>query len=92
MTREITAEKFDAKFDAGEDVSEYVDWDSAVTSHSTEEFEQNMRNFERRDVSVSLPGWLVDVLDAEAERRATSRRAVINDWLVERADAEAAAK
>ena len=26
----ITAEEFDAKFDAGEDISDYIDWDSGV--------------------------------------------------------------
>lgn len=28
--KKISTEEFDTKFDAGEDVSEHVDWDSAV--------------------------------------------------------------
>ena len=89
MTESITAEELDAKFDAGEDISEYADWEHVVRTNGVEEFDEAMREFEKKNVSIALPEWLVDVLDAEAERRATSRRAVINDWLVDRADAEA---
>lgn len=64
------------RFDSGEDVLDYFDEASAVVEH----FDK------RKQISVSVPQWLVDFLDAEADRRGIARKAVINTALVEWCD------
>ena len=39
-----------------------------------------------RQLSITLPEWLVGTLDREASRIGISRQAVLKTWLVERAD------
>lgn len=82
MKKTITTEEFDKLFDEGADITPYLDMSTArvVRPEATE----------TRMVNITLPKWLVDVLDREAARRAVPRKSVINDWLVDRADAEAA--
>ena len=81
---EITTGEFDQRFDNGEEVMDYVDMTSAVVRKSLP------RNDSQRPINTSLPAWLVDFLDDEASRRGINRKAVINDWLVDRADQELA--
>lgn len=82
MTKQITAEEFDRKFDAGEDISEYVDWSSA-----------RRPNLEKAGrVNVDFPAWVVAALDAQAARLGITRQAVIKVWIAERLDAEADAR
>jgi hypothetical protein len=76
----ITAEDFDRKFDAGEDISEYLDWDSA-----------RRPNLEQRRVNLDLPAWMIDSLDKEAQRVGVTRQSVMKIWLAERIKAESAA-
>jgi hypothetical protein len=67
-----TAE-FDRRFDAGEDVSEEVDWESA-----------RRINQEPRRVNVDFPTWMVAALDRESGRLGVSRQALIKVWIAER--------
>lgn len=67
-----TAE-FDRRFDAGEDVSEQVDWESA-----------RRVNQEPRSVNVDFPTWMVAALDRESGRLGVSRQALIKVWIAER--------
>ncbi len=67
-----TAE-FDRRFDAGEDVSEQVDWESA-----------RRVNQEPRRVNVDFPTWMVAALDRESGRLGVSRQALIKVWIAER--------
>ena len=83
MTRPSTMAELEQRFDDGEDVLDY-----AALSEPAVEVAPACDNT-LRQVSVSLPAWLVDVMDDEARRRGVSRKAVINGWLVDRADAEA---
>lgn len=82
MVKSMSVEEFDRLFDEGEDISEYLDMSTIRIVRP----EDN----EKKPVNLVLPTWLIRVLDDEAERRATSRRAVANDWLVDRADQELA--
>lgn len=68
-----TAANVEARFDAGEDVSDYFDWKNAV---------RPLRAKER--VNVDLPRWMIQRLDREAGRTGISRQAVIKGWLAER--------
>ena len=69
----ITAKELDRKFDAGEDVMPYFDWDKAV--------------FVRvKRVNVDFPEWMIRRLDEEAVKLNVSRQAIIKMWLSERLD------
>lgn len=72
----ITAEEFDAKFDAGEDISEYLD------------FSRSRRiNDDAKRVNVDFPQWMVRGLDAQAKKRGVTRQALIKMWLADRLEA-----
>lgn len=75
---EITSDEFDRRFDEGEDVDEYVDFEAATMSAPDVTGP--------RQINVTLPGWLVEALDVEAERRGIARKALINTALVEWTD------
>lgn len=68
MADTITAEEFDRRFDAGEDVSEYLGLENGVMLES--------QNVTRR-VSVDFPHWMIVRLDEEADRFAVNRQAII---------------
>lgn len=67
-----TAEELDRMFDEGVDMSEYMDLDSISRVRQ-----------EPKQINITIPVWLVDSLDAEAERRGIARKAIINTALVE---------
>ena len=71
--KKIKAEDFDKKFDAGEDISEYVDWASA-----------SKPNQEQKRVNVDFPVWMINRLDKEARRLGVPRQAIIKIWIAER--------
>ena len=62
----ISAEEFDRRFDAGEDVSAFVDWDKP-----------RRPNLEAKRVNVDFPAWMVEALDKEAEKIGITRQALI---------------
>ena len=74
----ITAEEFDRRFDDGEDMGDYIDWNSA-----------HRPNLEPKRVNVDFPRWMVAGLDREAKRRGITRQALIKMWLADRLDAAA---
>lgn len=69
----ISAAELDAKFDAGEDISEYLDWENA-----------RRPGLEARRVNVDFPDWMVCSLDREAARIGVPRQALIKFWIAER--------
>ncbi len=69
----MNAEDFDAKFDAGEDVSAHIDWSKA-----------RRLNVEPRRVNVDFPAWVVAALDREATRLGVTRQALVKMWIAER--------
>ena len=69
MKKSLPAEELDRKFDAGEDISEYLDFDNT-----------RPLNREKR-VNVDLSVWMLNALDREAERLNISRQAVIKTML-----------
>nr|WP_227021676.1 CopG family antitoxin [Oceaniferula marina] len=73
----IKAEDLDKKFDAGEDISQYLNWDKAVRP-----------GLEQRRVNVDLPIWMINSLDVEAKRVGVTRQSVVKVWLAERLKAE----
>jgi hypothetical protein len=69
MPKPITAAEFDAKFDRGEDITPYLDFEHATVV---------------RRVNVDFPSWMVDRLDLEAKKLNISRQAVIKMWIHDR--------
>ena len=72
----ISPEEFDKKFDDNEeDVLDHVDTSSA---------QRPGRDVRR--VNVDLPMWMIESLDAEANRVGVTRQSVIKMWIAERLD------
>jgi len=72
-TNTITAEKFDKLFDAGKDVSAYVNYDKA-----------SRPGLEARRVNIDIPEWMIERLDKESLRLNVPRQSVIKFWLAEK--------
>ena len=71
----MKAEKFDDDFDAGKDVSGALDLTQARRVKQTP-----------KRVNVDFPIWMIEKLDKEAKRLATTRQSIIKIWLAERLD------
>ena len=65
----ITSAEFDQKFDKGEDIFGYLDFEKAVVV---------------RRVNVDFPAWMINLLDKEALKLNVSRQAVIKMWIHDR--------
>ena len=74
----ISAEEFDRRFDDGEDMADYIDWNSF-----------RRPGLEPKRVNVDFPQWMVARLDREAKRRGITRQALIKVWVADRLDAAA---
>jgi hypothetical protein len=69
----MKAEEFDKKFDAGEDVVEYLDLSRTRRPDQ-----------EQRRVNVDFPVWMIHSLDREAKRLGVPRQSLIKVWIAER--------
>jgi len=77
---DISDEEFERRFDAGEDISEFVDWKNAKRPGR-----------EMCRVNVDFPAWMLQSLDREAARLGVPRQAIIKTWLADRLRTENAA-
>jgi len=75
----ITAEELDRRFDDGEDISDFLDWDKATRP-----------GLEPRRINVDLPSWMISALDKQASLIGVTRQSIIKVWLSERIKAERA--
>ena len=73
--KSASAEELDRMFDAGEDMSDYLDLSSS-----------RRPGLEIKRVNVDFPQWMIARLDAEAKRRGVTRQALIKMWLADRID------
>ncbi len=69
----MKAEKIDEKFDAGEDISEYLDISRARRPQQ-----------DQKRVNVDFPIWMIQQLDKEAKRLGVPRQSIIKVWVAER--------
>ncbi len=60
------AKELDAKFDAGEDITRYLDLSQA-----------RRPGHEQRRVNVDFPTWMIESLDREASRLGVPRQSLI---------------
>lgn len=77
----MKAEKFDEKFDEGDDISDALDLSKAT---------RGMQDQKR--VNVDFPVWMIESLDKEAGRVGVTRKSIIKVWLAERLETLAANK
>ena len=69
----MKSKEFDKKFDAGEDVSDHLDFSKATRPGR-----------EQKRVNVDFPVWMIQSLDREAQRLGIPRQSVIKVWIAER--------
>jgi hypothetical protein len=69
----MKSHEFGKRFDAGEDVSKYLDASKARRPGQ-----------EQKRVNVDFPLWMVRLLDKEAKRLGVPRQSVIKTWIAER--------
>ena len=69
----IPAEEFDRRFDAGEDMTPYLDMSTV-----------RRPNLEAKRVSVDVPAWMVQAIDRQADKIGVSRQAFIKFTLHEK--------
>ena len=72
----LSAKELDQMFDEGEDMTEYIDFDSV------EHVNKNLEPVET--VSVDFPVWMLEELDKEAGLLAIKRQDVIKTWIFDR--------
>ncbi|MBT9149284.1 MAG: type II toxin-antitoxin system BrnA family antitoxin [Dehalococcoidia bacterium] len=69
----MKAEEFDERFDAGQDISKYLDLSKARRPEQ-----------EHKRVNVDFPVWMIHSLDKEAKRLGVPRQSIIKVWIAER--------
>lgn len=69
----MKAEKFDKRFETGEDITKYLDITGARRPGQ-----------EIRRVNVDFPLWMIKSLDREARRVGVPRQSIIKVWVAER--------
>ena len=77
----MKAKEFDQKFDAGEDVLEYLDLSNAKRTNQAQ-----------KRVNVDFPIWMIQALDREAKRLGVTRQSIIKIWLAERLERRSAGR
>ena len=75
----MKANEFDAAFDEGKDVSDYLDVKKTARPN------QNQKR-----VNVDFPQWIIDSLDKEARRLGVTRQSIIKVWIAEHLSKKAA--
>ena len=69
----MKAKDIDKKFDAGEDISRYLDTARARRPEQVQ-----------KRVNVDFPVWMIERLDREARRLGVTRQSIIKVWVAER--------
>ena len=71
--KSMAAAEFDQKFDAGDDISDYIDPSSV-----------SRPGLAIQRVNVDFPAWVVTSLDLQSKEIGVSRQALIKLWISER--------
>ncbi len=69
----MKAREFDAKFEAGDDLTEHLDFSKA-----------HRVNQEIRRVTIDFPSWVVEGLDKQAKRLGITRQDLVKLWIAEK--------
>ena len=68
--KQVKASEVDELFDAGEDISQHIDFSRAKRI-----------NLEQRRVNLDLPIWMIEQLDYEAKKLGVARQAIMKMFL-----------
>ncbi len=71
--RYISGEEFDEKFEAGEDLSEYLDLENA-----------SRPGLKNKKISLQLPEWMLSGVDREAKKLGVRWQALLKMWISEK--------
>jgi hypothetical protein len=69
----MKAREFEDKFDAGENISQYMEVSQAKRPKQAQ-----------RRINVDFPLWMIHLLDKEASRLGVPRQSIIKLWIAER--------
>ncbi|QQG65904.1 type II toxin-antitoxin system BrnA family antitoxin [Desulfobulbus oligotrophicus] len=69
----MKAQGFDTKFEAGEDLTDDLDFSKA-----------RRVNQQNRRVNIDFPAWVVEGLDKQAKRLGITRQALVKVWIAEK--------
>lgn len=69
----MKAQEFDKKFEAGEDLTDDLDFSKA-----------RRVNQESKRVNIDFPIWVVEGLDRQAKRLGITRQALVKVWIAEK--------
>ncbi len=69
----MKAKDFDKKFDAGEDMTEHLDFSKA-----------RRVNQDLKRINIDFPVWVVKKLDKESKRLGIARQALVKVWIAEK--------
>ena len=69
----MKARDIDKKFDAGQDISKYLDMSKVRRPEQ-----------EHKRVNVDFPLWMIHLLDKEAKRLGVPRQSIIKVWIADR--------
>ncbi|MBI5558774.1 MAG: CopG family transcriptional regulator [Deltaproteobacteria bacterium] len=69
----MKAEDFDKKFEAGEDMTDDLDFSKA-----------RRINQEPKRVNIDFPAWVVERLDKQSKRLGITRQALVKVWIAEK--------
>jgi len=69
----MKANELDKMFDAGEDISQYLDTTKALRPLQ-----------DKKQVNVDFPLWMIQEIDKEAKRIGVPRQSIIMVWVAER--------
>lgn len=69
----MKAEKFDKRFDDGEDVIEFLDVSKA-----------SRPGFGKKSVRIDFPEWMLEGIDQEAKRLGVDRQSLLKVWVAEK--------
>jgi predicted DNA binding CopG/RHH family protein len=68
----MKAEEFDAKFDSGQDMTEFLDFSTA-----------RRPNREPKTIELTLPAWLINQLETEANKQGISAQTFLENYLTQ---------
>ena len=69
----MNAEEIDKKFDAGENITDFMDMSLAVRP-----------GYVNKRVNVDFPVWMIQMMDKESKRLGVTRQSIIKIWISEK--------
>lgn len=69
----MKADEFDKKFDAGEEIIEYLDLTKSIRPGQVS-----------KRVNVDFPEWMIQLLDKESKRLGITLQSIIKFWIAEK--------